>query len=98
METDRRHIRRRIRDLKRELEGVRKHRRLHQHRRRKMDMIQVALVGYTNAGKSTLLNRLTGAGVKEEDRLFATLESDLPVSGSAVGGESVVDGYCRFHP
>lgn len=74
LETDRRHIRNRIRDLKRELEGVRKHRQLHQNRRRKMDVIQVALVGYTNAGKSTLLNRLTGAEVVEEDRLFATLD------------------------
>lgn len=88
LETDRRHIRSRIGDLKRELEGVRKHRRLHQNRRRKMDIIQVALVGYTNAGKSTLLNRLTGAEVMEEDRLFATLDPtsrflDLP-SGEKV--------------
>ncbi|SDC14083.1 GTP-binding protein HflX [Melghirimyces thermohalophilus] len=74
LETDRRHIRRRIRDLKQELERVQKHRRLHQSRRRKMEMVQVALVGYTNAGKSTLLNRLTGADVREEDRLFATLD------------------------
>src|SRR5699024_4359249 len=47
LETDRRHIRRRIRDLKQELERVQKHRRLHQSRRRKMEMVQVALVGYT---------------------------------------------------
>lgn len=74
LETDRRHIRRRIRDLERELERVRQHRQLHQARRRKMDVVQVALVGYTNAGKSTLLNRLTGADVLAEDRLFATLD------------------------
>jgi GTPase len=74
LETDRRHIQRRIRDLKRELEQVRKHRQLHQARRRKMEITQVALVGYTNAGKSTLLNRLTRAEVLEEDQLFATLD------------------------
>ncbi|MEW9034119.1 MAG: GTPase HflX, partial [Planifilum fimeticola] len=60
LELDRRHIHRRIRDLKRELERVRRHRKLHRDRRRKMEIVQVALVGYTNAGKSTLLNRLTG--------------------------------------
>lgn len=74
LELDRRHIHRRIRDLKRELERVRKHRKLHRDRRRKMEIVQVALVGYTNAGKSTLLNRLTGAQVLSEDRLFATLD------------------------
>lgn len=74
LETDRRHIRRRIRDLKEELERVRKHRQLHQVRRRKMDVVQVALVGYTNAGKSTLLNQMTGAAVTAEDQLFATLD------------------------
>ncbi len=74
LETDRRAIRRRIRDLKRELDQVRRHRALHHARRRKMEMTQVALVGYTNAGKTTLLNRLTGAEPIAEDRLFATLD------------------------
>lgn len=74
LELDRRHIHRRIRDLKRELERIRKHRKLHRDRRRKLEVVQVALVGYTNAGKSTLLNRLTGANVLAEDRLFATLD------------------------
>ncbi|MBA4494445.1 GTPase HflX [Paenactinomyces guangxiensis] len=74
LETDRRHIGRQIRQLKRELEEVKKHRQLHQARRRKLDWLQVALVGYTNAGKSTLLNRLTGAGVLVENQLFATLD------------------------
>lgn len=74
LETDRRAIRRRIRDLKRELEQVRRHRALHLARRRKMEITQVALVGYTNSGKTTLLNQLTGAGGLAEDRLFATLD------------------------
>lgn len=74
LETDRRAIRRRIRDLKRELDQVRRHRALHHARRRKMELTQVALVGYTNAGKTTLLNRLTGAEGMAEDRLFATLD------------------------
>lgn len=74
LEVDRRHIRRRILQIKKGLEKVVKHRRLHQSRRRKMDVTQVTLVGYTNAGKSTLLNQLTGAEVLQEDRLFATLD------------------------
>ena len=74
LETDRRHIRRQISVLTKQLEEIKKHRRLHQERRKKNDIPQVALVGYTNAGKSTLLNQLTGAGVLSENRLFATLD------------------------
>ena len=74
LETDRRASRRRIGDLKREREQVRRHRALDLARRRKMEITQVALVGYTNAGKTTLLNQLTGAGGLAEDRLFATLD------------------------
>lgn len=74
LETDRRHIYRQIRELKKELEEVKKHRRLHQARRKKSGFPQIALVGYTNAGKSTLLNRLTGSGVLAENQLFATLD------------------------
>ncbi len=74
LETDRRHIRRLIADLKRELDEVKKHRQLLRTRRKKTGTYQVALVGYTNAGKSTLLNRLTGSGVLAEDKLFATLD------------------------
>ncbi|MBQ9227826.1 MAG: GTPase HflX [Eubacterium sp.] len=74
LETDRRHIRRRIETLRRELDKVEKRReRLHE-RRRKNGALCVAIVGYTNAGKSTLMNRLTDAGVLEEDKLFATLD------------------------
>jgi len=74
LETDRRHIRRRITELKRQLEAVMAHRRLHRERRRKTGAVQVALVGYTNAGKSSLLRQLTDADVLAEDKLFATLD------------------------
>ena len=74
LETDRRHIRRKIQKLEEELAAVRKVRSTQRRRREKNDMPVVALVGYTNAGKSTLLNRLTDAGVLEEDKLFATLD------------------------
>lgn len=74
LETDRRHIRNRITELKRQLEAVTQHRVLHRERRRKAGVVQVALVGYTNAGKSTLLRQLTEADVLAEDKLFATLD------------------------
>jgi GTPase len=74
LETDRRHIRKRISELKAALTELTRTRQLHRDRRRKTGVFQVALVGYTNAGKSTLLNRLTDAGVLEEDKLFATLD------------------------
>ncbi|MFC5648416.1 GTPase HflX [Paenibacillus solisilvae] len=74
LETDRRHIRDRISDLKNVLEEVVRHRTLHRERRRKSGVPQVALVGYTNAGKSTLLRELTQADVYVENQLFATLD------------------------
>jgi GTP-binding protein HflX len=74
LETDRRHIRDRITELKRQLETVMAHRTLHRERRRKAGVVQVALVGYTNAGKSTLMRQLTEADVLVEDKLFATLD------------------------
>ena len=74
LETDRRHIRRRIDKLSAELKEL-EERRGYAHDRRKKDSVQVgAIVGYTNAGKSTLLNLLTGADVLAEDKLFATLD------------------------
>ncbi len=74
LETDRRHIRRRIDKLSAELKEL-EERRGYARDRRKKDSVQVgAIVGYTNAGKSTLLNLLTGAGVLAEDKLFATLD------------------------
>ena len=74
LETDRRHIRRRIDTLKEQLEAVEKHREQLTRRRQKDGIITVALVGYTNAGKSTLMNYLTQAGVLAKDMLFATLD------------------------
>ena len=74
IETDRRLVRERIRRLKKALEDVRRHRGLHRARRSERKMPVVSLVGYTNAGKSTLLNTLTGSGVRAENRLFSTLD------------------------
>ena len=74
LEIDRRRIRERISFLKKDLEEIRQHRELSRSRRQKNSMPVISIVGYTNAGKSTLLNRLTGAGVLEEDMLFATLD------------------------
>lgn len=74
LETDRRHIRRRIENIKERLEDVEKHRKLLSDRRKKDGVISVAFVGYTNAGKSTLMNYLTDAGVLAKDMLFATLD------------------------
>jgi GTP-binding protein HflX len=74
LETDRRLIRNKIGRLKRELEQVRKHRALYRRRRARQGVPVVSLVGYTNAGKSTLMRALSGADVLVEDKLFATLD------------------------
>jgi GTP-binding protein HflX len=88
LEVDRRRIMRRIRKLEKDLVGVRQNQATQSKRRRRTSNRSVAIVGYTNAGKSTLLNRMTDAGVLVEDRLFATLDAttrrlELP------GGEAV---------
>ncbi|MDP6492514.1 MAG: GTPase HflX [Acidimicrobiales bacterium] len=88
LEVDRRRIMRRIRKLEKDLVGVRQNRATQSKRRRRTSNRSVAIVGYTNAGKSTLLNRMTDADVLVEDRLFATLDAttrrlELP------GGEAV---------
>ncbi len=74
LETDRRHIRSRITSLEHELKEMEKHRKFIGSRRRKDGILTVAIVGYTNAGKSTLFNMLTDAGVLAENKLFATLD------------------------
>ena len=89
LEVDRRRILRRIAKLERDLTGVARVRDTQRKARRRAEHPLVALVGYTNAGKSTLLNRLTGAGVLVEDRLFSTL--DATVRRLALpGGETVL--------
>ena len=75
LESDRRHIRERITRLKQELEQVRQVRGVQRERRMKNSVPVVAIVGYTNAGKSTLLNKLTGAGIPANNRLFDTLDT-----------------------
>jgi GTP-binding protein HflX len=74
IEVERRRIRRRMRDLEREIEQVRTQRHQQRTGRRRAALETAAIVGYTNAGKSTLLNALTGAGVRAEQKLFATLD------------------------
>jgi GTP-binding protein HflX len=74
LESDRRHIRRRIDKLRRDLESVRQVRSVQRRQRKKAELPLVAIVGYTNAGKSTLLNTLTDAGIEANDRLFDTLD------------------------
>ncbi|WP_448585712.1 GTPase HflX [Thermaurantiacus sp.] len=94
LETDRRLLADRIARIRRSLEDVRRTRGLHRHRRQKATVPVVALVGYTNAGKSTLFNRLTGAGVLTADLLFATLDPtmrriELPGVGRAILSDTV---------
>lgn len=100
LETDKRHIRRRIDTLKAELEKTEKRRTQHRQRRKKDGILAVAIVGYTNAGKSTLLNALTQAGVLAENKLFATLDPtsrmlDLP-DGRSVMLIDTVGLICRL--
>ncbi|MDR0904132.1 MAG: GTPase HflX [Ruminococcus sp.] len=75
LETDKRHIRRRIETLETELEELEKRRGRHRARRKKDNIITAAIVGYTNVGKSTLMNTLSAAGVLAENKLFATLDT-----------------------
>src|SRR6185436_19009999 len=74
LETDRRRIARRLRKINEELEGVRTGRAIHRQQRSAVPLPVLALVGYTNAGKSTLFNRLTHSGVLTDAKMFATLD------------------------
>ena len=89
LESDRRHMKRRIDALKAELEVVEKNRRTMRASRDRSGLPRVAIVGYTNAGKSTLLNALTGAGILAEDKLFATLDPTTR-KFALPGGETVL--------
>lgn len=101
LETDRRRIVQRISKLERELKATVQHRATQRKSRKRTEIPQVAIVGYTNAGKSTLLNALTHAGVLVEDRLFATLDSTvrrltLPNHRTALVADTV--GFVRRLP
>lgn len=89
LEIDRRLIHDRIGQLKRELEDVKRHRDVQRRRREQGDVLTAAIVGYTNAGKSTLLNRLTNADILAEDKLFATLDPTTRAL-TLPGGERVL--------
>lgn len=89
LETDRRYIKDRISELKSNLEEIRTHRELLRNQRKKKGSVIVSLVGYTNAGKSTILNAITNAGVLEEDKLFATLDTTTRVA-QLPGGSSIM--------
>ncbi|MCP4544298.1 MAG: GTPase HflX [Chloroflexi bacterium] len=101
LETDRRVIGKRIAQLKRDLEEVRAHRGRHRERRRKTGVPTIAIVGYTNAGKSTLLNRLADADVLVEDKLFATLDPTtrrVPLPGKGVALFTDTVGFIQKLP
>ena len=101
LETDRRHIRRKIQKLREELDQVRRVRATQRSRREKNEVPVVAIVGYTNAGKSTLLNRLTGADIPANNRLFDTLDTTtrtLEISDTCTVLLSDTVGFIRKLP
>jgi len=101
IETDRRRIRERMARLRREIKGMKQARDTKRHRRRATPVPSIAIAGYTNAGKSSLLNRITGAGVLVQNALFATLDpttrkAELPDGRSVVFTDTV--GFVRHLP
>ncbi len=96
IEIDRRLIGERIVKIKRELEQVRRTRGLHRRARERVPYPVIALVGYTNAGKSTLFNALTGAGVHAEDQLFATLDPTMRAIGLPSGRTAILSDTVGF--
>ena len=96
IELDRREIEKRIHELKEELKVVRKSRAVQRRRRERLDVPRAAVVGYTNAGKSSLLNALTNASVHVEDRLFATLDPTTRRLGFSRGGSLLMTDTVGF--
>jgi GTP-binding protein HflX len=96
MEADRRMLQAQINAIRRKLETVTRTRALHRKQRRQVPYPVVALVGYTNAGKSTLFNRLTGAGVMAKDMLFATLDPTMRQLVLPSGGRVVISDTVGF--
>jgi GTP-binding protein HflX len=96
IEVDRRLIGERIVKIKRELDQVRRTRGLHRRARERVPYPVIALVGYTNAGKSTLFNALTGAGVHAEDQLFATLDPTMRAIGLPSGRTAILSDTVGF--
>ncbi len=96
LETDRRHVRIHMQKLEKQLEDVRRTRELQRKRRRKNEIPVVAIVGYTNAGKSTLLNRLTGSNIEANNRLFDTLDTSTRYLRISDGCEVVISDTVGF--
>lgn len=101
LENDRRRIRERVKSIRKQLEGVRKHRQQHRALRKRMKIPTFALIGYTNSGKSTLLNQLTNSNVEVKNQVFATLDPTtrkvfLPEIGDALVTDTV--GFIRKLP
>ncbi len=96
IETDRRQIDHRITRLRKDLKDVKRTRELHRKSRRKIPFPIVALIGYTNAGKSTLFNQLTGSSVKAKDQLFATLDPTMRALKLASGRKVILSDTVGF--
>lgn len=96
LEADKRQIQTRILSISKELEKVKKTRELHRKQRRKVPYPVIALIGYTNAGKSTLFNRLTGAKVSAKDQLFATLDPTMRALDLPQGTKTIISDTVGF--